>query len=133
MKTNRVKNLRVAFKTQNNNTRISTEKIKLTRTLFVTVLGYLICWTPILVIDFVDMGMGGWFQSRGIYVSYTMIGLTSSSLNPFIYGVLNKTFRRGYKKLICFTVVFEQDAEHSCELSNSKYLDRGGERLGDEL
>ena len=133
LNTRRVKNLRVAFETQNNNTKISTEEIKLTRTLFVTVLGYLICWTPILVIDFVDMGLGCWFQSRGIYVLYTMIGLTSSSLNPFIYGALNKTFRRGYKKLFCFRAVFEQAAEHSCELSNSKYLDRGRQRLGNEL
>lgn len=124
LNTKRVKNLRVAFAHEHENTgRLSAEEIKLTRTLFVTVLGYLICWTPILIIDFVDMGLGGWSQTRGVYVSYTNIGLASSSLNPIIYGALNLTFRREYKKIFCLRKFFNH-SENSCELTNSKSLDR---------
>lgn len=120
----RVKNMRGTFASEHDDThKLSAEEIKLTRTLFVTVLGYLVCWTPVLVIDFVDMGLGGWSLARGIYVMYTNIGLASSSLNPIIYGALNQTFRREYKKLFCFRKFFNQ-AENSCELTNSKSLDR---------
>ena len=125
LNTKRVKNLRVTFAAEHHYTRLSAEEIKLTRTLFVTVLGYLICWTPVLTIDFVDIGLGGSSQARGLYVAYTCIGLTSSSLNPIIYGALNQTFRREYKKLICFRKLLNQAAEHtSCELTNSKILER---------
>ena len=82
--------------------RTSTEDAKLTRTLFATVLGYLICWTPVLIINFVEKGVGEWSLPRGVYVMYNDVGLTSSSLNPIIYGVLNRTFRQEYKKIFCF-------------------------------
>ena len=121
LNTKRVKNLRAEFATEPVK-RFSAEEIKLTRTLFATVLGYFICWTPILIIDFVDMGLGGWSQSRGTYVFYTNIGLTSSSLNPIIYGALNQTFRSEYKKLFCFRKLVKT-SENSCELTNSKSLD----------
>lgn len=88
---------------------ISSEEIRLTRTLFVTVLGYLICWTPVIIIDFVQMGVGDWSLSRGVYFFYTNIGLISSSLNPIIYGVLNRTFRQEYKRIFCFKNLPNQD------------------------
>ena len=90
----RVKNMRGAIATTHARTRhISSEEIRLTRTLFVTVLGYLICWTPVVIIDFVEMGVGDWSLPRGVYFFYCNIGLVSSPLNPIIYGVLNRTFR----------------------------------------
>ena len=106
----RVKNMRASFATEDDNTRnISPEEVRLTRTLFVTVLGYLICWTPVVMIDFVEMGVGDWSLSRGIYFFYTNIGLISSSLNPIIYGILNKTFRQEYKRIFCFKKLSNQD------------------------
>ena len=99
----RVKNMRGTHVTTDDNTRhISPEEIRLTRTLFVTVLGYLICWTPVVIIDFVEMGVGDWSLSRGVYFFYTNIGLISSSLSPIIYEVLNRTFRREYRRIFCF-------------------------------
>ena len=120
----RVKNMRVSFATKDNNTRnISSEEIRLTRTLFVTVLGYLICWTPVLIVDFVEKGVGNFSLSRGVYVMYTTFGMTSSSLNPVIYGVLNQTFRREYKKILCFKKLLEQDNNSQCEVTNTNTLD----------
>ena len=106
----RVKNMRGAIATTGDRTRhISSEEIRLTRTLFVTVLGYLICWTPVVIIDFVEMGVGDWSLSRGVYFFYTNIGLISSSLNPIIYGVLNRTFRQEYKRIFCFKKLSNQE------------------------
>ena len=95
---NRVQNWRA-----NDNARmISPEDAKLTRTLFATVLGYLICWTPVMIIYFVEKGVGEWSLPRGVYVTYYYIALTSSSLKPIIYGALNRTFQQQYKKIFCF-------------------------------
>ena len=106
----RVKNMRGAIVTTGERTRhISSEEIRLTRTLFVTVLGYLICWTPVVIIDFVEMGVGDWSLPRGVYFFYCNIGLVSSSLNPIIYGVLNRTFRQEYKRIFCFKKLSNQD------------------------
>ena len=106
----RVKNMRGASAASDDNTRnISSKEIRLLRTLFVIVLGYLICWTPVLIVDFIEKGVGCWFLSRGVYFFYTNIGLTSSSLNPIIYGVLNRTFRREYKRIFCFKKLSNHD------------------------
>ena len=106
----RVKNMRGASAANDDNRRnISTEEIRLLRTLFVTVLGYLVCWTPVLIVDFIEKGAGYWLLSRGVYFFYTNIGLTSSSLSPIIYGGLNRTFRREYKKIFRFKKLSNQD------------------------
>ena len=110
LNTIRVKKMREASATADDNTsKISSEEIRLTRTLFVTVLEYLICWTPVVIIDFVEMGVGDWSLSRGVYFFYTNIGLVSSSINPIIYGLLNRTFRREYKRIFCFRKLPNQD------------------------
>ena len=120
----RVKNMRMAFATKDDNTRhISPEEIRLTRTLFVTVLGYLICWTPVLVVDFVEKGVGNFSLSRWVYVMYTIFGITSSSLNPIIYGALNQTFRREYKKVLCSRKLLDQDNNSQCDVTNTNILD----------
>ena len=96
----RVKNLRGV--PANSSSRITKEDIRLTRTLFVTVLGFLLCWTPILVIDFIGMTRGEWTLKRWVFVMYCNCGLLSSCVNPIIYGAMNKTFRSHYKKLFVF-------------------------------
>ncbi|XP_022800555.1 neuromedin-K receptor-like [Stylophora pistillata] len=120
---NRVKNLRKEFSSRHENERrASSEDIKMTKTLFATVLGYLICWTPVLIIDFVDMASDGWSLSREVYVMYTDIGLISSSLNPIIYGALNRTFRREYNKIFCFKRLSRQTENSLCQQTNSLAL-----------
>ena len=88
---------------RNGNTRqaaLSLEDIKVTKILFATVVGFFLCWAPFLVIDMVDIFSGtGWALSRGIYYTYTIFGITSSAINPIIYGVMNPSYRRAYMSL----------------------------------
>lgn len=84
---------------QPNAARISVEEINVTKTLFLTVCAFLICWTPIAIVDFIGFGQGGWNLPREVYVMYTFLGQLSTVINPVIYGVMNKTFRDEYKKL----------------------------------
>ena len=68
--------------------------IKITKILFITVIAFLACWTPILIIDFVDTFQGDVAFPREIYVLYLYLGNLSGAINPVIYGVLNKTSGR---------------------------------------
>ena len=78
---------------------VNVEEIKVARTLFVIVVFFNLCWTPILVIDIVDTIRGSWIFPRGAYVAYSFLATISSALNPLIYGVLNKNFQKEYLKV----------------------------------
>ena len=117
--------------------RISSEETTLTRTLFAIVIGYLICWTPVLIIDLMERGVGEWSFPRWVYIVYNDFGLTSSCLNPIIYGAFNKTFRQEYKKIFC-----PRNSSNSVSLDTESQLSgvdscqdkhRRDERLGDAL
>ena len=75
---------------------LSVEEVNVTYTLLVVVIGFLICWTPVFIIDMIDFIYGDWMLKRQVYVSYTCFGFASSSLNPVIYGIMNRSFRAGY-------------------------------------
>ena len=85
--------------TGNGTSRIHVEEIKITRTLFVTVVFFSLCWTPILSIDIFDTIHGSWTFPREAYVAYSFLATISSALNPIIYGVLNKNFQKEYLKI----------------------------------
>ena len=79
---------------------VNVEEVKVARTLFVIVVFFNLCWTPVLVIDLVDIIRGMWTFPREAYVAYSVLATLSAALNPFIYGVLNRNFRREYLKLL---------------------------------
>ncbi|XP_020606633.1 melatonin receptor type 1A-like [Orbicella faveolata] len=80
--------------------RMTAQEVKLTRTLLVTVIAYAICWTPVMIIDFVEMARGGWVLSRGAYMMYSTCGLASACINPLVYGFMNRVFRAEYMRLL---------------------------------
>ena len=80
---------------------VNVEEIKITRTLFVIVVFFNLCWTPVLLIDIVDTIRGTWTFPREVYVAYSFLVTISSALNPIIYGVLNNNFQKEYRKILC--------------------------------
>jgi len=77
-------------------TYLSVEEVKVTHILLVVVVGFLICWIPVLVIDLIDFINADWKLKRQAYVSYSCFGYASTSLNPVIYGIMNRSFRAEY-------------------------------------
>ncbi|XP_048576843.1 melatonin receptor type 1A [Nematostella vectensis] len=78
----------------------SVEDINVTWTLFWTVCALLVCWTPISAIDIVDAARDTLASfPRPVYMLYLYLGQISTAVNPFIYGVMNKSFRDAYKRL----------------------------------
>ncbi|XP_078364263.1 melatonin receptor type 1C-like [Oculina patagonica] len=79
---------------------LSVDEVNITYILLAVVIGFLTCWTPILVIDMIDFINADWKLKRQVYVSYTCFGYASTFLNPFIYGVMNRSFRAEYLKIL---------------------------------
>ena len=79
---------------------VNVEEVKVARTILVIVLFFNLCWIPILTIDFLDTVFQRWIFPPEAYMAYTFLGAISSALNPFIYGVFNKSFRKNYLKVL---------------------------------
>lgn len=78
----------------------SVEDIRLAQLLFAVTLGFCICWGPVMVVEcirFIDL----WTVPRQVYLVSTYFGATSSAINVFIYGVMNRAFRVEFVKILC--------------------------------
>ncbi|EDO41843.1 predicted protein, partial [Nematostella vectensis] len=82
------------------NTTISPAEIKVTKTLVVTVLVFMCCWGPILIIDVIDVISGRWVMPRWVYILYVFFSVISSSANPVIYVFMNPTFKREFLSIL---------------------------------
>ena len=80
--------------------RLSVDEVNITYMLLVVVIGFLTCWTPVIVIDMIDFMNADWKLRRQVYVSYTCFGFASTSLNPVIYGIMNRSFRAEYLRIL---------------------------------
>lgn len=69
------------------------EEVKLSKIIFIIILGFSFCWVPCVIIDIIDTTRTEWFP-RQLYVFYTCLAYTSAVLNPWIYGFMNKLVRR---------------------------------------
>ena len=79
---------------------VNVEEVKVAHTILVIVVFLNLCWIPIFTIDFVDTIFQRWIFPREAYMAYTFLATISSALNPVIYGVLNKSFRKNYLKVL---------------------------------
>ena len=85
---------------QDNNARAFANEIRITKMLFVTFVGFIICWSPALVLDLLEATRGQYIFPRQLYLFETFGVQCSSAINPLIYGLLRKEFRNAYKKLL---------------------------------
>ena len=79
---------------------LSVDEVNVTYILLVVVAGFLTCWTPVMVIDLIDFINADWKLKRQVYVSYTCFGFASTSLNPIIYGIMNRSIRAEYLRIL---------------------------------
>ena len=79
--------------------RANVEEAKVTKTLAAVVIGYACSWLPVGVMDYIDVAQGKPTFPRQAYLTYGFLIYFSSTINPFIYGVTNKQFRREFKAI----------------------------------
>lgn len=81
-------------------TRVNVEDIKVSRILLVMVLAYVICFSPVIIIEAIDFFSHGSYLPRQAYFFYTITATMSSSVNPIIYGAMNRAFRQENKRFL---------------------------------
>ena len=77
---------------------LNAREMYVTRLLFFVVVGFLVCWIPVIVIGIIA------HSSKKLptfaYEMYTFLAFASSVINPFIYGVVNREFRREFLRIL---------------------------------
>ena len=73
------------------------QDVKVTKTLFVTVLGFASLWMPAHVIFTVSILIP---LPRELTLFGTLLIFSSSCVNPFIYGFMNRAFKHEFKKCL---------------------------------
>ena len=85
---------------QTSNTTVSAHEIRISRSLFVVVFAFMLCWIPVWVItiltrlDVVDA------MPRNIQLLCTFFLNLSNTINPFIYAGMNPLFRREFRRIL---------------------------------
>ena len=74
---------------------------RVTKMLFVTMVGFQLCWTPLYILELIELFHEDLNAPRTVYVMTTYTVSASSSINPIIYAVMNKDFRDAFKSLFC--------------------------------
>ncbi|XP_022778700.1 histamine H2 receptor-like, partial [Stylophora pistillata] len=73
------------------------EDVRVSKILLVTVVGFLSLWFPAQNIFFVS---DIWLIPRQLALFATLLIYSSSFINPFIYGFMNRSFRNEFKKCL---------------------------------
>lgn len=68
------------------------------KTSLVVVCVYMLCWTPLSVIGFIEV-FGSTSPRWLYYVSYVLV-YCSSMTNPFIYGIMNPQFKNAFASIL---------------------------------
>lgn len=68
--------------------------IKILKSTFAVVCGYVCCWMPVSIVCLTET-IGG-YPPRAIYAVSIYLMYSSSCINPIIYGILNPQFRRAF-------------------------------------
>lgn len=84
------------FQMSSSHDHVNVEEVKLNRLLAVIVLSFTICFTPFLVVILIESFSQEFSLPRQVYFFSTVMIGTASCVNPVIYGVLNREFRREF-------------------------------------
>ena len=84
----------------NNNETVTSNEIRLSKSLFVVVFAFMLCWVPAWVITILTRLVFGNKMPRNVQLLCTFFLNISNAINPFIYAGMNPVFRREFRKLL---------------------------------
>ena len=119
--------------TRNNNSLdssgiLSVEEVNVTYILLVVVISFLTCWTPVLIIDMIDFINGDWKLKRQVYVSYSCFGFASTALNPIIYGIMNRSIRAEYLRILTPVRFWSSLSQSSLQSASRSFQRSNGQK-----
>ncbi|CAI4229412.1 unnamed protein product [Auanema sp. JU1783] len=71
------------------------------KTIAVIIFVFSFCWLPFFTVYVILPFCESCFIHPKVQEAFTWLGYINSSLNPFLYGILNLEFRRAFKKILC--------------------------------
>lgn len=86
--------------TRAQSTAISITEIRISRSLFVVVFGFMLCWVPAWVVTILTRFRVGGDMPRNVQLLCSFCVNLSNTINPFIYAGMNPLFRREFRKLL---------------------------------
>ena len=100
--------------------RITTQEIKISKSLFVVVLGFGMCWIPAWILAIIMRFRLIPSLPREFYLVHTTLVFLSSSTNVFIYAGMNNSFKAEFRRLLSCRVRFKLAAKVSPNLSDRR-------------
>ena len=82
----------------NSSKAVDNSETKVLKTSLVVVCVYMVCWTPLSVIGFMEV-FGSHTRRVANFISYTL-AYCSSMTNPFIYGIMNPQFKHAFANIL---------------------------------
>ena len=78
---------------------ITAQELKTSRVLFAAVLGFCVCWTPLIIQLFLVFGWNVRISSV-VQCIFMLLTSFSSWINPVIYGVMNRAMRMEFYRIL---------------------------------
>ena len=89
-----------ALHTQAGNAAISSHEIRISRSLFVVVFAFMLCWLPLWVVNLLSRFRVVANMPRNVQLLCAFCLSLSNTINPFIYAGMNPVFRKEFKKIL---------------------------------
>ena len=90
--------LALAHQNEGRHATVSTHEIRISRSLFVVVFAFMLCWIPAWVITILARFMSG--IPRNVQLLCSFCVNVSNTINPFIYAGMNPLFRREFARIL---------------------------------
>ena len=75
-------------------------EVRATWTMLFSTLGFSMCWLPVSVIDVIETSGGGGNLPCQVFMLNGFLIFLSSTINPFIYWLSNRDFRKAFREVI---------------------------------
>ena len=77
------------------------QEIKITKSLFASVVGFALCWGPVIVINLLRAYTEHKLAiPRPVFLMNVYLAFGSSAINPVIYGIMNSAFRTEFFRVL---------------------------------
>lgn len=87
----------LATKSTSSQLKANVLEIKSTRTLFLVLIAFAVCWLPVFIIELIQTFFIPWWKlSRSCHLLWTFCGCLRSAVNPFIFASTSRSFRRRF-------------------------------------
>lgn len=97
-------------RSQPSDMRVGAHEVKITYTLFAVVFTFVVCWLPVSIALLFIMAAKISIPTVAVRVLSALVAL-SSACTPFVYGFMNRPFRREFKRTFAF-LFCQTRAEH---------------------